>query len=91
MGDLISRSALINTIVNSPTDMSGYNPVYCDGTVTRQNEIIDIINAIPCAYNVEKVVEQIDGMYGVDPMYYGKEVKWCVDKAIDIVRNGGKE
>lgn len=44
----------------------------------------------PTAYNVDAVVEQIEEMFGVDPMYYGAEVRWAVDKAIEIVKAGGK-
>lgn len=47
MSDLISRSALIERIVNTPTEESGYNPVYLNGCATRQNEIIEIINEQP--------------------------------------------
>ena len=94
--DLISRSALINTIVNSPTDMEGYNPAYCDGTATRQNEIIDLINKMPTAYDVEKVVAELEEV----PAYsFGFSLLNATDyvklsdfiRAIEIVRNGGKE
>ena len=47
MGDLISRKALLETIVNTPTKESGYNPVYLQGCITRQHEIIDMIERMP--------------------------------------------
>ena len=53
--------------------------------------IKDMINTTNTAYDVEKVVKQIEEMFGCDPMYYGTEAKWAVDKAIEIVRKGGVE
>ena len=47
MSDLISRKALLETIVNTPTKESGYNPVYLQGCITRQHEIIDMIERMP--------------------------------------------
>ena len=47
MNDLISRKALIETIVNTPTKESGYNPVYLQGCITRQHEILDMIERMP--------------------------------------------
>lgn len=52
MNDLISRQAAIEAIVNTPTNPEHKymgNFVYMDGTATRQNEIIDIIEALPPA------------------------------------------
>lgn len=40
---LIGADALTRAIVNSPSDISGYNPVYCNGVAKRQLEILDII------------------------------------------------
>ena len=47
MGDLIDRKALLELIVNTPTEESGYNPVYLNGCATRQFEILDIIERMP--------------------------------------------
>lgn len=40
---LIGADALTRAIVDSPSDISGYNPVYCNGVAKRQIEILDII------------------------------------------------
>lgn len=40
---LIGADVLTRAIVNSPSDTSGYNPVYCQGVAKRQIEILDII------------------------------------------------
>lgn len=39
---------------------------------------------------MDRIVEQIEEMFNVDPIYYGKEAKWAVDRAIEIVKAGGK-
>ena len=46
------------------------------------------VDTQPTVYDVEKVVKQLEGMFNVDPMYYGEEAAWVVDKAINIVREG---
>ena len=98
--DLISRSALIKQLdddIKITEYFMGKNPKDSEKYATLLNQSIvlrnykAIIEDMPTAYDVEKVVEQIDGMFGVDPMYYGEDAKWAVDKAIEIVRNGGKE
>ena len=40
---LIGADALTRAIVNSPSDISGYSPVYRNGVAKRQIEILDII------------------------------------------------
>ena len=56
---------------------------------TEGKNVFDIINEQQTAYDVDAVVEQIEEMFGVDPMYYGAEARWAVDKAIEIVRKAG--
>ena len=55
-------------------------------TLITAESAFNMIKAQPTAYDVEKVVKQIEEMFGCDPMYYGTEAKWAVDKAIEIVR-----
>lgn len=40
---LIGADALTRAIVDSPSDISGYNPMYCNGVAKRQLEILDIV------------------------------------------------
>ena len=51
MDDLISRQAAIEAIVNTPTDVYSHDRIISvlDGAAFRQNEIIDIIEALPSA------------------------------------------
>lgn len=53
-----------------------------------EEQVEELVDAIPTAYDLDKVVEQLEGMFNVDPMYYGEEAAWVVDKAINIVREG---
>lgn len=61
MSDLISKEALINGIVNTPTNSDGYNPVYLNGSATRQLEILDIISCLSTVSEQEirnRVIEE---------------------------------
>ncbi len=62
---------------------------YNNHQITNAGAIKDIIDTTRTAYDAEKVEEQIEGMFGCDPMYYGSEARWAVDRAIEIVRKGG--
>lgn len=85
--DLISRSALLKAIEES-------KPLnWTDSESEIQADFdykcfADMVKNQPTAYNVDAVVEQIEEMFGVDPMYYGAEARWAVDKAIEIVKAG---
>ena len=48
--------------------------------------LVSLIDEQSTVYDVEKVTEQLEEMFGVDPMYYGTEARWAVDKAIEIVK-----
>ncbi len=47
------------------------------------------IGGFDTAYAPDKVVEQLESMFGCDPMYFGEDAKWAVDRAIEIVKKGG--
>ena len=59
-------------------------------------EIADMIEDAPTAYNVDKVVAQLED-YGNEEMCYYKNtpyekcVEECINKAIEIVNGGGVE
>ncbi len=48
-----------------------------------------VLTHTPTAYDVERVVAEIEWMFGVDPTYYGTEARWAVNKAIEKIRKGG--
>lgn len=89
MGDLISRSAVIDVLKQTG--------------IIQDNDlghlVVDEINRMPTAYNIEKVVADLEGksmMVATSKKFYenpqngeySKEVVTTKD-AIDIVRKGG--
>ena len=65
-------------------------------------KLVDMIDSVPLAYNVEKVVEQLEDMKKEETEgcstikgKYCSEYKFCgcciIDRAINIVRRGGVE
>ena len=93
MSDLISRKALIEEL-HKALDGSGYDEDY------KEMGIDDFINNQPTAFDVEKVVEQLEevkisyfvtiantGNKKNDDIY--EQVGNALDKAIEIVKRGG--
>ena len=73
--DLISRSALIEVLKN-PLTFETQLEVTID-------DLITIVENQPTAYDVDKVVAELENA-NIDGFVY-------IDKAIKCVRNGGKE
>ena len=98
MSDLISRKELIERIVNrtgSPTVLFNTTEelnAYLEGCAFKQNDIIDIIDKIPTAYDVEKVIEEIEDSIE-EPMLRPSDIVWnnAINMCLEVVRNGGKE
>lgn len=96
--DLISRKELIERIVNrtgSPTVLFNTTEelnAYLEGCAFKQNDIIDIVNDIPTAYNLEKVLEELEE--GKNSTYE-RCVKGMFDAlfkdVINKISNGGRE
>ena len=95
MGRLIDEDVLIEAILNKPgSEAVLYNTMeeldaYWEGCEYKQNEIIDMINNIPTAYDVDKVVEDLElhsFEFGTDilPAHYVR-----LNDAIEIVKQGG--
>lgn len=62
MSILISKKALIDAIVNTPTKQGYCNAGYLNGMATRQNEILDIIKSHPTVSGKEirdKAIERL--------------------------------
>lgn len=100
MSDLISRSALLKKLESMTNDNSEY--VRNNSHQFTYKELAYIICNQPTAYNVDKVVEELEEhktQYGklqfahndanMVCVYVGKEQ--AIDCAIDIVRKGGAE
>jgi hypothetical protein len=55
---------------------------------------MQMIRSLPTAYDVDKVVEQLEDMSGIqfDGNNESYQLDWCIElnRAIKIVRNGGR-
>ena len=82
MGRLIDAGLVLDNLSGRLESMKDYDAVK------------DAINNIPTAYDVDKVVEQLEE-YGNEEMDYYRNTPYekcieeCVHKAIDIVKGGG--
>lgn len=102
MSDLISRSVLIRAIVDTPTDcvnkfsVSSVYEGVAYGCATRQNEILDIIKEQPTAYNVGKVVAELEEkrqslLKSYKEFLDGEDYRQALllESVIEIVKKGG--
>ena len=80
MGDLISRKALMEELFKTPKWDNRDEDVF-----------FDLIDNQPTAYDIDKVVEQLEeASFSVFDEEYNEDI-WVVDyyKAIEIVKKGG--
>ena len=89
MGYLINREELIERIEEQyPVDSNNHviNDVVSD-------IIFNIIDEQPIAYDVDKVVDELEGLSGIqfDGKNESYELDWCIstERAIEIVKGGG--
>ena len=94
MSDLISRSALIEEIRKFQDDLYFTN-IYCDRTTLEGissclDNAISIIDEHPTAYDVDKVVEELEAETTALEDDYGDYVE-CIPESIvlKIVKGGG--
>ena len=86
MSDLISRSAVIELLRKNMT-----NDIQ-DQIITENN--INLICAIPTAYDISKVVaelEECSDKYKISSCEYEQGKAFSYKNAIDIVKRGGVE
>jgi hypothetical protein len=91
MSDLISRKALLAKVIDA-------NPMGC---MIGGKFIEDLIKTEPTAYDVEKVVEQLESLYvssicsNATPCNYPHTIGCCYDKAVkksvEIVKGAVKD
>lgn len=83
MSDLISRSDVIQILKECNLDETLF-----------EKDVFDKIRNLPTAYDVDKVVEQLED-YGNEEMEYYRNTPYekcieeCVHKAIKVVKAGG--
>lgn len=106
MNDLISREQLINKLNSTGTnitfdipveeilgenvDLDNFAALMQDAIQAYRKMVIDTIKNMPTAYDVDKVVKQLeelrkeceDPLQDYDPNYF-------IDKAIEITKGGG--
>ena len=102
MSDLISRSALLDDMQKelekavNDKDMTEFD---CKVLMTSALALKNFVNRQPTAYDVDKVVAELEEESDYEPIDYdycdmscsGEEHFIVTDKAIDIVRKGGVE
>lgn len=86
MSDLISRSALLEEIKRE-LERGRANDPFFDGTLFHYTGIKAIIENQPIAYDVDKVLKELEDMY--QPCYLCREDRCAIDRAIEIVKGGG--
>ena len=65
-----------------------------NGTLVNTNAVLYLLEEYPTAYDVDKVVEQLED-YGNEETHYYKNTPYekcieeCIGKAIQIVKGGG--
>ena len=95
MSDLISRSELYDELGNKLTWLMTYgDDVYLD----VGSDIKDVIDNMPTAYDIDKVVEELEierktanNTYNSFNMDVDLGRVFGLEKAIEIVKQGGKE
>lgn len=84
---LIDADALLEAIENIKLyNVTPNQPVF-DMNRVRADELIETINAQPTAFDVEKVVKEIDK----ESVWHKGFLMIHTEEAIDIVRKGGVE
>ena len=100
MSDLISRSKLYDQLANKLTWLMRYGD---DVYLAVGSDVRDVIDNMPTAYDINKVVEELEGIKGficsrnncskceyTTYCFYGEQShKVAIDKSIEIVKHGG--
>ena len=86
MSDLISRSELLEEIKSLSIVLNG-KQIFSDDA---KDTVLRIINEQPTAYNIDKVVEELEKLEDKGSVTKTEMLitKACVDKAIEIVKHG---
>ena len=86
MSDLISRSELLEEIKSLSIVLNG-KQIFSDDA---KDTLLRIIDEHPTAYDVDKVVEELEQHYGDDSVICGLSYNSAIKKAIEIVKVGVK-
>ena len=98
MGDLISRSRVIENIwdvFNSyANDSQRFDEYETEAINKAFGVLLKMVENMSCAYDVAKVVAELEEYIEYDTFDYHKEdplINMSFEKLEDIIRNGGKE
>ena len=104
MGDLISRSALSKAICNKECEIPSFESVkelniFLAGLNVKQIAVMECLGNAPTAYDVDKVVEQLERHTWHTEAHYDEdgfccddsEEVICLEDAVEIVKAGGVE
>ena len=86
MSDLISRNELLEEIKSLSIVLNG-KQIFSDDA---KDTLLRIIDEHPTAYDVDKVVEELEQHYGDDSVICGLSYNSAIKKAIEIVKVGVK-
>lgn len=102
MRDLISRQAVMDYLrgqqANVIIEKAKQNPITCDACKGMESSIeafMNFINQVPTAYDVDKVIKQLEELTGEECTLHecglrSERCKPCIaKKAIEIVKAGG--
>ena len=92
MSDLISRSEVNNVIDKLEVYTCGRpNTMKVEISVLQLQRFINKLKNIPTAYDIDKVVEELEKLKDKGSVTKTEKLitKSCVDKAIEIVKQGG--
>ena len=96
MSDLISKSLLIDALkVHFDSCFREDGELLYSDHICTSDDVVDLINLVEnqqTAYNVDKVVEELEKLKDKGSVTKTEKLitKSCVDKAIEIVKAGGK-
>lgn len=88
MSRLIDADALIKELVSNEIQPSKDIENYIEGWCEGYNTVVDIINEQPTAYDVEKVVADIEEFYA-EAEHYG--FASALSDIVEVVKRGGVE
>ena len=92
MGDLISRSELLKQLETKPKNSTVPKEVKLKDLITYYHEkVIEVIEDMPTAYDVDKVVEELDNRsVFARPVGWSKSYELITLKnAVEVVKQGG--
>lgn len=90
-GDLISRKELIKVLSEKYSGLSDAREEYDFAMYTAFKQIVRVIEEQPTAYDVEKVVAELEDRTDFAKNFFTTSKVIHINTASKYIRNGGKE